>query len=160
MKHLRFVQLLAVAILLGLGGWACSGGVPQPVSLHLHNESCAWCRMAISDHKLAAQLVAPNEEPKFFDEIGCLRDYLAAQTTLPKGALAYVTDHRTEQWIRADRAAYTKAMGLATPMGSHLIAHENITSWREDPNAPGSLSITGADVFGPNGPPNGEGPSK
>lgn len=157
MSSLRLVSPVLFANLVGLLGWACSGGVPQPVPLHLHDDSCAWCRMAISDRRLAAQLVAPSEEPRFFDEIGCLRDYLAAQKTLPDGALAYVTDHRTEQWIRADRATYTKATGLETPMGSQLIAHENIASWREDPNAPGSHTITAADVFGPNGPPTGKG---
>lgn len=156
MKRLRFIPFLSLTFFLGLGSWACANEAPKPEALHVHNESCAWCRMAISDHRLAAQLVAPNEETKFFDEIGCLRDYLAAQKELPDGALAYVTDHRTEQWIRADRAVYAKATGLDTPMGSHLIAHENITSWRQDPHAPGSVSITSADVFGPAGPPNGK----
>ncbi len=142
--------LLALCVALG-----CAGGMPAPEDLDLHNDSCAWCRMAISDHRLAAQLVAPNEEPKFFDEIGCLRDYLAAQTSLPSGAVAYVADHRSGEWLRADQATYHRATGLETPMGSRLIAHRNVLAWREDPQAKGSVPVEMHELFGPKGPPAG-----
>ena len=61
----------------------------------------------------------PGELPRFFDDLGCLADYLTAGKA-PAGAAAFVADHRTKAWVRADRAVYTRVPGLATPMGSHV----------------------------------------
>jgi copper chaperone NosL len=111
--------------------------------------------MAASDARFAAQLVAPSEEPRFFDDIGCLGGWLAREKTVPTGAVAYVADHRTRAWVRADRAVYTKAEAVETPMGSHLIAHADATSRDADPDARGGRTMSAADVFGPSGPPGG-----
>jgi copper chaperone NosL len=132
---------------------ACAAGPPGPAALDTHNEACAWCRMAISDPRSAAQIVAPAEEPKFFDDIGCLGRYLAANRP-PKGAVAYLADHRTRAWLRADAATYTR-VALETPMGSHLVAHVDAASRDADPDAKGGEPRTAADVFGPGGPPGG-----
>ncbi|MEP7118676.1 MAG: hypothetical protein ABI880_13890 [Acidobacteriota bacterium] len=61
-----------------------------------------------------------------FDEIGCLRDYLAA-TPMAADAVAYVTDHRTGQWVPATEAVFTRTR-TATPMSSGLLAHANAAS--------------------------------
>lgn len=145
---MRHVWLLGSALV------ACTQGPPQPASLDAKNEGCSFCRMAISDARFAAQLVAPAEEPRFFDDIGCLRDYLEA-TALPSEAVAYVADHRTKDWVRADRALYTKLHALETPMASHLIAHADAGSREADREAAGGTPLTAGDVFGPAGPPGG-----
>ena len=134
---------------------ACAAGPPAPADLDTKNESCAWCRMAISEAPFAGQLVAPSEEPKFFDDIGCLGHYVADSKTLPQGAVAYVADHRTRAWVRADAALYSHVPSLATPMGSHMIAHADAASREADPGAGGGTPRTPAEVFGPGGPPGG-----
>jgi copper chaperone NosL len=144
-------RALACAALLS----ACSSGPPAPAALDTRNDSCGWCRMAVSDASVAGQIVAPYEEPRFFDDIGCLGHYVRATRDLPKGAVAYVADHRTKAWVRADAAVYT-ATSLATPMGSHLVAHSDVRSRDLDPDARGGIPRTLADVFGPSGPPRGE----
>jgi copper chaperone NosL len=111
--------------------------------------------MAISEARFAGQIVAPSEEPRFFDDIGCLGHYVAGSKTLPPGAVAYVADHRTKAWVRADGALYTVVASLATPMGSHLIAHADAASRDADPDAKGGSPRTPAEVFGPGGPPGG-----
>jgi copper chaperone NosL len=140
-------------LLTALLAVACASGPPGPASLDSRNEACAWCRMAISDPRSAGQLVAPSEEPRFFDDIGCLRNYLAAKVP-PTGAVAYVADHRTKAWLRADAAIYTR-VPLETPMGSHLIAHADAASRDADPDAKAGVRRTPADVYGPGGPPGG-----
>lgn len=147
MKRVLAATLLAAA---------CTSGPPAPAPLDTRNESCAWCRMAVSEPRFAGQLVAPSEEPKFFDDIGCLEHYLAGSKVLPRGALAYVADHRTSAWVRADQALYTRLDSLATPMGSHLIAHSDAVSRDADPDAKGGTSRTPAEVFGAGGPPRGD----
>jgi copper chaperone NosL len=109
--------------------------------------------MVVSDARFAAQLVAPSEEPRFFDDIGCLHDHLGTPEGKPTGAVAYVADHRTRAWVPAGRAVYTRVPGLATPMGSHLVAHADPASRDADPDARGGTPVTATEVFGPAGPP-------
>jgi copper chaperone NosL len=108
--------------------------------------------MAVSDARFASQLVAPGELPRFFDDLGCLADFLKAGKA-PAVAAAFVADHRTKAWIRADRAVYTRVPGLATPMGSHLVAHADSDSRDQDEDARGGTPVAAAELFGPNGPP-------
>lgn len=135
---------------------ACTSGPPAPAVLDTKNESCAWCRMALSEARFAAQLVAPSEEPKFFDDIGCIAHYLAAAASLPRGAVVYVADHRTKAWVRAEAALYTAVPSLATPMSSHLIAHADAASRDADPDAKGGTPSAVAEVFGPRSLPGSE----
>jgi copper chaperone NosL len=109
-------------------------------------ESCASCRMAIVDGATAAQLVAPGEEPRFFDDLGCLRSYLTT-TKLPWRAVVYVADHRTGAWIPLAQAVYARQPALETPMGSRLIAHANEASRANDAAARGATPLSAADVF-------------
>jgi copper chaperone NosL len=103
--------------------------------------------MAASDARFASQLVAPGELPRFFDDLGCLADYLKAGKG-PAGAVAFVADHRTKAWIRADRAVYTRVAGLQTPMGSHVIAHADAASRDTDPDAKTGVAVSAAELLG------------
>jgi copper chaperone NosL len=84
--------------------------------------------MAVSDAGFAAQIAAPGEEPRFFDDLGCLRDHLRTRPRLPPGAVAFVADHRTRAWVRASRAVFTRRESVETPMSSHLLAHADAAS--------------------------------
>ena len=139
-----------------VAGVACTRGPPEPAAVDTKNDSCASCRMAVSDVRFAAQLVAPGEEPRFFDDVGCLRDYLRRGPKLPAGTVAYVADHRTRAWQRASRAVFTRRDALETPMASHLIAHGSAASRDSDPEAAGGTPVSTAELFGPAGPPDGK----
>jgi copper chaperone NosL len=79
--------------------------------------------MVIASRLTAAQIDAPGDEPRFFDEIGCLRDYLAnLATPLTEGAVVFVADHRTGDWVDANRAIFTRT-AIQTPMPSGIVAH-------------------------------------
>lgn len=155
-RHARFggTHLCLLGALLALSQ-ACAAGPPQPVPLDTANELCAQCRMIASDARFAAQLVAPREQPKFFDDVGCLAEYLKAQRGVPAGAVAFVADHRTKQWVRAAAAVYTRNDRLSTPMDYHLIAHADAASREADPDARSGVPRTAAEVFGAAGPPDG-----
>ncbi len=139
----RLTSLLLLLFLLT----ACGGAAP--VDIDTKNDACAWCRMTISDIHTAAQLLDPAEEPKLFDDVGCLRDYLAANPKVSKETLVYVADHRTGAWIAAGQAVYTRVPELATAMSSHLIAHTDAAARAADPAAAGGEPLTAAEVFGP-----------
>ena len=146
--------LVVAALALAAG---CGGGAPEPVDIDTRNDACAWCRMAISDVRFAAQIVAPREEPHLFDDIGCLRDWLAGGAQHREGAVAWVADHRTRAWVRATDATYARVPGLATPMASGLVAHASAASRAGDADAAGGASLTVREVFGDTHVPGGGG---
>ncbi len=133
---------------------ACASGPVEPAALDTRNETCASCRMSISDPRVAAQVAAPGEVERFFDDIGCLATFVKAGRA-PAGAVAFVADHRTKAWVRAERAVYVRVPGLNTPMGSHLLAFESADSRDRDETARGGAAVAPADIFGPGGPPGG-----
>jgi copper chaperone NosL len=142
---------LVLSVVFAFSG--CTGHVPGPAPLDTKTEICRSCRMPVSDARLAAQLVAPRQEPAFFDDIVCLRDFLA-RSSVPRGSVAYVADHRTKAWVRASGALFTRA-AIETPMGSHWVAHVDAASRDADPAARGGVNVVAIEIFGPAGPPDG-----
>jgi copper chaperone NosL len=146
------------AVLLVLATSACAARPPEPAALAPGQDTCRHCRMVVSDPRLAAQLVAPGEEPAFFDDLGCLRDYLAAAPALPDRAAIFVADHRDGAWVPAPQAVYARVAALETPMGSHLLAHADVASRAADPTAAGGVPVAAAEILGETaaGGPDGE----
>ena len=138
---------LAAACALALWMSGCAGGPPRPATLDARNDACGACRMAVSNPRFAAQIVAPGEEPIFFDDLGCLADYLRQHPTLPAQAMIYVADHRTSEWADATAAVFTRVAGLDTPMASHLIAHASSSSRDADPAARGGIDVPPTALF-------------
>ena len=143
-------------LLLFAAALAACAGEPRPEELVKGRDLCASCRMPVSDAHFAGQITAPGELPRFFDDPGCLSDFVKSGASGSSGALAWVADHRSGTWVRADRAVFTRVPGLETPMGHHLLAHENVSSRDSDPAARGGQPLTLQEVFGPSGPPSGD----
>jgi copper chaperone NosL len=141
--NLRGPRLVVVTALLAAA--ACSSG---PVGID-RGASCAYCRMTISSPRLAAEIVAPGEEPRFYDDIGCLVNGIARgdQRSMGADATAYVADHRTGAWVKASDAVYTRVDALDTPMASHLIAHADAASRAADRDAASGVPLGAADVL-------------
>lgn len=125
----------------------CASGPSQPVSIDTASDACAYCRMIVSDPRVAAQIVAPGAEPTVFDDIGCLRDYLA-QHEAPRDAVVFVADHRTGEWVHATDAVYTVATGRRTPMASGIVAHADRASRDRDPAAAGGEDVAVRAILG------------
>ena len=111
---------------------ACSLGGPRAADLESGQHDCDYCHRNITQMEFASQLVVKGESPLFFDDLSCLRGYLASVATPPAQAAIFVTDHRTGNWIPADTAVFSRVMTLRTPMGSHLLAHESAASRDSD----------------------------
>lgn len=128
--------VLAAALVMS----ACAGGPPEPAAVGLGEDACGSCRMTIVSRATAAQIVRAGDEPVFFDDLGCLRDYLRQQP-LPGDAVVYVADHRTGEWVDARLAMFTRTTA-STPMASGLLAHADATSRNADPAAAGGSQAT------------------
>ena len=142
--------LAAAVLALFCGGLlACRGGAAHPSEVDARNDACRSCRMPVSDPRLAAQIAAPGEDAIFFDDLGCLRDWLARGPALPSGAVAFVADHRQGNWTRAAGARFFRCPSVDTPMGSHLIAQGGDGAPAE------CTAVSTAEIFGAGGPPGG-----
>ena len=141
-----------LALVLALTGCA---GAPGPEELVKGRDLCALCRMPVSDPRFAAQIIAPGELPRFFDDPGCFAEFVKSGQVKESDAAAWVADHRTRGWVRANRAVYTLVPVLTTPMNHHLLAHETAASRDADPEAKGGQPMSLQEVFGPQGPPGG-----
>jgi copper chaperone NosL len=119
--------LVAAALALS----ACSPGMPEPVAIVLGQDVCAQCRMVISSRATAAQIVSPGEEPRLFDDLGCLRSD-TTRALPPPGSVIVVADHVTGEWVKVDEAVLTEVPGLQTPMGSGLVAHRSAAARDND----------------------------
>ncbi|MEW5981535.1 MAG: nitrous oxide reductase accessory protein NosL [Acidobacteriota bacterium] len=140
---------------VGLAVLAVScGGATGPAQIDTRNDRCAHCRMPVSNVRFAAQVTAPGEEPAFFDDVGCLADYLKRRSDLVRGTTAYVADHRTGEWIPAAAALFTRNPSVDTPMNSHIIAHASAESRDADPAARGGDPVPAGELF-PSGVPTG-----
>jgi nitrous oxide reductase accessory protein NosL len=111
----RRLLMSAIALMLQLAA-ACSSGVVRPAELDTRTDTCAVCRMLVSDRPLASQIVAPHEDPIFFDHPRCLAEYLKTRASLPAGATIYAGD-RAGGWTPIDRAAAIEAGAAASNMG-------------------------------------------
>ena len=140
---MRVVLACALAIVAA----ACGTSVPAPAVVDTRNDACAECRMTVSSARFASQLIAPGEEPRFFDDLGCLAAYIREHASLPPGAIAYVTDHRSGEWVPAATAVYTRVPAIETPMASHVVAHASAASRDGDPAATGGTAVDAAAFF-------------
>lgn len=133
--------------LVALAVSSCAGAPPRPVAIDTVNDVCAHCRMVISTPSTAAQLLAPGEVPRLFDDLGCLQGFLEA-TPAPEGSAIFVTDHLTGEWVRLEDAVITEVPGLQTPMGSGLMAHRTSAERDRDPAATGGRPYEASALLG------------
>ena len=87
----------------------------------VNEDICAFCRMAVSERRFAAQVVTVGGRAEFYDDIGCLVDWLA-ENGQPEGAGIFVVDFTTGRWLTATGAGYVRSPRLPTPMGHGLAA--------------------------------------
>jgi copper chaperone NosL len=123
---------------------ACTGGAVSPATLDTKTDTCGTCRMTVSDRRLAAQVVASGDEPRFFDDLNCLAQYVR-EHSLRRDAAIFVADHRTGEWTAATTAVYTRLPHAATPMASGLVAHASPESRAADAGTIGGDPV-GIDV--------------
>lgn len=142
----RPVAHTAAAVLV-IAAIACgNAATPPPAPLDTNNDACASCRMAVSDRRLASQVLVPGEEPRFFDDLGCLSQFLREHQRAD--AVVYVADHRTGEWVPGEQAVYSRIAAASTPMGSGLVAHAAPESRAQDPDARRGVLVDAGVVLG------------
>lgn len=97
-------------------------------TIRVGQDTCAQCRMIISEARFAASLVSRSGEVTVFDAIECM---IRARRAAPDPApAAWVHDYESDQWREADAAWYVRSPRLPTPMGGGLVAFGDAASAR------------------------------
>jgi copper chaperone NosL len=109
------------AVIAALFFMACASEALGPAEIAFGSETCAHCRMVISEKRFSAQAVSRAHDPLFFDDLDCLRRHIAAKS-LPGEARVFVSDYHSASWIAAPEADFFRCQNIATPMNSGLIA--------------------------------------
>jgi copper chaperone NosL len=109
---LMFAGLLAI-----LSG--CGRDEIKPVDLY-PEDMCGLCRMAVSDHRCASEIITISGEVLKFDDISCMEEYRTMNTTVEIAAV-FVKNYENRAWLPLDGAVIVES-DIATPMGSGKLA--------------------------------------
>jgi len=126
MTRSTFPGVMLLACVLWSNG--CKAPSTKPVDIY-PEDMCAFCRMAFSDQRFAAEIILENGEVHKFDDIGCLEEFTRSSTAL-KIAATYYKDFDTKEWIPSS-AAIVLRTDLSSPMGSGVVAFSDSTKAKE-----------------------------
>lgn len=111
----------AMGLLTLIAVVACNSGAPKPDAIRPDEDSCASCRMQISERRFATEVLTAEGQYLKFDDLGCFRSYLQNKPELRAESM-WVTSYETGLWMDARSAAYLLDSGERTPMGSGIVA--------------------------------------
>jgi copper chaperone NosL len=136
-------RLALVAILLLLS--ACQSGVPRPVAIE-PEDMCAYCKMAISEKRFAAELIDREGQAFKFDDISCMTGFVKKRE--PSNIAArFVMDFDTKEWVKAEQAFYVKSGEIKSPMGGGMIAFASESEARDAADKYRGTLLRFSDVF-------------
>ena len=111
--------IVAVALLSA----ACSETAAGPPDIVVDRSACSHCTMFVSEPIFAAAYQAPGQEPRLFDDIGCMLDALRRETAAPIDV--WLQDAGGGGWLDADEAIVVGSQQVRTPMSGGWLAYAN-----------------------------------
>jgi copper chaperone NosL len=100
---------------------SCTGGFEPIVYGH---EACSYCKMTIMDKRYAAEVLTKKGKTYKFDDISCLKKYIAEEK-LPESAIAvFVADYKNpgSQFLDAREVVYLHNEIFKSPMNGNFAA--------------------------------------
>lgn len=107
-------------LLLGVGinGCRCQDSF-EPISYN--KDACHQCKMQITNHRFASEIVMKKGKTYKFDSLTCMRSFY--QEHIPEISTVYVGDfYHKEHLILADKALFYLAEDMRSPMGPGFLA--------------------------------------
>lgn len=107
---------LAVLVMVVAGCKADDG----PRALRVGEDSCEYCKMAISDVRYGGELRTTTGRILTFDAVECLASYIAAAGDSARFEGVWVADFQGGGMVAVDSARFVSGGSLHSPMGRQL----------------------------------------
>lgn len=115
-KSRRAVTILAMMMAL-MCLTSCSSG-PRPVVPG--EDSCAHCKMTVTDIRFASELVSSKGKIYVFDDLECMKSFLhSPEFNNQEGSKVFVTDFSSGELHEASHGYLITSEELRSPMGSN-----------------------------------------
>ena len=99
---------------------ACTNKGAQPIKLNVDN--CDYCKMTISDGKMAAEVITKKGRVYKFDDIICMHGYVTENKNT-EYANQYIADYLSPaNFINVETAFYVRNNEIKSPMGGNTAA--------------------------------------
>lgn len=122
---LLFFFFSSLSFLYFLG---CGSAEIKPVEIY-SEDMCSQCRMAISEHVFASEMIMADGEVFKFDDLSCLEKF-REKSAGRKIAATFVKEYETKKWLPYERSTIVRT-GIRTPMGSGKVAFADSSQARE-----------------------------
>ena len=111
---------------LALLSSACGAKAMGPPELVVDRSVCSHCGMYVSEPVYAAAYQAGDNDPRVFDDIGCMLEAVDRETASP--VTMWFQDADGGGWMNANGAFVVSSPRLRTPMGGGFLAYANAAS--------------------------------
>jgi copper chaperone NosL len=105
---------------------ACGAKAMGPPEIVVDRTACSHCGMFVSEPIFAAAYQLRGNDPRVFDDIGCMLNALRAETVSPINV--WVRDAAGAGWIDAGEATFVASPNVRTPMNGGFIAYAEVTA--------------------------------
>lgn len=140
----RSVAAVLFAAILLLA--ACQSAALKPVEL-LPEDMCAFCKMALSEKKYAAEFITRDGDAFKFDDLGCMVDYIAGKKNRDQIAAFFVADFESKEWLNAETAHFVSSAKFQTPMSGGIVAFSDRSKAEAAAAASGGRLLSFAEVI-------------
>ena len=117
MKKISLIHLFVIVL------FACGSSQswpPKPAAIHLGEESCAACRMIISEERYGAQLHERGKPVQLYDDYGCLLTRRSIGDSNRR--VIYVRSFENGNWLAEHQAFYVVSKEILSPMAYGVAA--------------------------------------
>ncbi len=120
------MKWLATTMLLVAMG--CQAGQLRPAPID-KDDVCAFCKMAISTARYAAQVIDGDGNYYKFDDIGCMLRFVRERRMDAAAVRMFVMNYAGgKSWIDARKAFFVRSSSVHTPMASGIVAFGDRTA--------------------------------
>ena len=105
---------------------ACSARAMGPPEIVVDRSTCSHCGMFVSEPAYAAAYQADGNDPRVFDDIGCMLDAVRSETASP--ITIWLQDAAGSGWMAAEEATFVASPRLRTPMSGGVIAYADASA--------------------------------
>lgn len=142
---MRAARLLVAAVAAVVVASCKAGGGPRP--LVVGEDSCEYCKMAISDVRYGGEVRTSTGRIHTFDAVECLASYIAAAGDGATFEGVWVADFQGGGMIAADSARFVSGGTLHSPMGRQLTSFSPARSPAELTERYGGKVLTWREVL-------------